>query len=196
MDKTGIPPVEPEFDPVTATKMQTTASTKLQALLRTKQDAASASSSKEFAVRCVRGLETTIHQLFDVGASPQEVLSQLIEALPSIPVEDLRYALKALRTRDRKLRVSIRPSTVAADTTASAKKHAPQAATETHKETKPKHQADTAMPTESNTIGANLDLPAWADGSDKRADESDDDYRLRKEIEGPPEARQKFIGEH
>ena len=40
------------------------------------------------------------------------------------------------------------------------------------------------------------ELPPWADGSDKRADESDEDYRLRKEIEGPPEASRKFIGPH
>lgn len=38
-------------------------------------------------------------------------------------------------------------------------------------------------------------LPSWADGSDKRADESDEDYRLRKEIEGPPSAGFKAIGE-
>ena len=38
------------------------------------------------------------------------------------------------------------------------------------------------------------DLP-WADGSDKRADESDEDYRLRKVAEGPPSAGAKAIGE-
>ena len=39
------------------------------------------------------------------------------------------------------------------------------------------------------------DLPSWADGSDKRDDESDEDYRLRKQLEGPPSAGFKAIGE-
>ena len=163
MDKTETPPSKPNFDSETAAALQAAASMKLLVLLKAKQEANKASSSKEFAVRCVRGLEATIHQLFDVGANTQEVLSQLIEALPSIPVDDLRYALKMLRTRNRKLRVSSQPRTTAP----------PPPAT-----------------------GATSDLPNWADGSDRRADESDDDYRLRKEIEGPPKARHKFIGEH
>ena len=41
-----------------------------------------------------------------------------------------------------------------------------------------------------------LELPPWANGSDKRDDETDEDYCLRKNLEGPPEAKRKFIGEH
>ena len=93
MDKTGTPPDKPEFDPVTAADLQAAASVKLQTLLKAKQEANRASSTREFAVRCVRGLETTVHQLFDAGANAQEILLQLIEVLPSIPADDLRYAL-------------------------------------------------------------------------------------------------------
>jgi hypothetical protein len=39
------------------------------------------------------------------------------------------------------------------------------------------------------------DLPHWADGSDRRADESEEDYCLRKNVEGPPTDKNKFIGE-
>lgn len=43
---------------------------------------------------------------------------------------------------------------------------------------------------------ATLELPPWANGSDKRDDETDEDYCLRKNLEGPPEVKRKFIGEH
>lgn len=195
MDKTETSPDKPEFDPVTAAELQATASMKLLALLKAKQEANNASSTKEFAVRCVRGLEATIHQLFDVGANTQEVLSQLMEALPSIPVDDLRYALKTLRIRNRKLRVSSQPAALSADA-GSADKRITQSSSEVAKETKPKLQPRATTPATPNMTETKLDLPAWADGSDRQPGESDDDYRLRKEIEGPPEARQKFIGEH
>ncbi len=194
MNETETPLDKSGFDPVTAAELQASASVKLLALLKAKQEVNNASSSKEFAVRCVRSLEATIHQLFDVGATTQEVLSQLVGALPSIPADDLRYALKKLRIRNKKLRVSqpsaqpIKPATVNKNTTQ-------ETISEASKETKPKQQLRAAIPTRSDTAGI-PDLPAWADGSDKRADESDEDYRLRKEFEGPPEARQKFIGEH
>ncbi|HOI67593.1 MAG TPA: hypothetical protein PLD03_13435 [Thiomonas arsenitoxydans] len=43
---------------------------------------------------------------------------------------------------------------------------------------------------------ANTILPDWADYSDQRFDESDDDYIFRKALEMPPETQAKFIGEH
>jgi hypothetical protein len=55
----------------------------------------------------------------------------------------------------------------------------------------------TASPSGAAAVGvAGLELPEWADGSDRMAEESEADYILRKHIEGPPEARRKFIGEH
>jgi hypothetical protein len=189
MSKEETPPGKPvektQFDPAQTAELQVAASKKLLALLKAKQEANNASSSREFAVRCVRGLEATIHRLLDIGANTQEVLSQLIEALPSIPADDLRYALKAIGNRNKRLRVSSRSSAPSADAGSTSKgvgrSHVP-------KETKPKSQ-----PRAATLTGA---LPAWADGTDKRADETDEDYRFRKEIEGPPEARNKFIGEH
>ena len=41
-----------------------------------------------------------------------------------------------------------------------------------------------------------LELPPWADGSDRLPDESEAQYILRKNLEGDPKERRKFIGEH
>lgn len=194
MDKTETQQSESVFDPATARTLQAAAAKKLQALLKAKQKANNAASSREFAVRCVRGLEATVHQLFDVGASSQDILIQLIEALPAISTEDLRHALKAIGTR-KQLRVSSQPPAITADAAAANKKPMPHTASKPAKETIPK-SAPVAPASAPQLITGNADWPTWADGSDKRADESDDDYRLRKEIEGPPEARRKFIGEH
>ncbi len=198
MDKTGTPPDKPEFDPVTAADLQAAASVKLQTLLKAKQEANRASSTREFAVRCVRGLETTVHQLFDAGANAQEILLQLIEVLPSIPADDLRYALKATGRRNKRLRVSSgSPISLASPDAESVgqEKIGVRPAPNPAKEAKTKSPSSTTT-SAPKSAAASADLPAWADGSDKRDDESDDDYRLRKEIEGPPEARNKFIGEH
>jgi len=40
-----------------------------------------------------------------------------------------------------------------------------------------------------------LELPPWADGSDRLPEESEADYLLRKNLETPPDERRKFIGE-
>ena len=198
MDKTGTPSDESGFDPATAQALQAAAARKLQTLLRAKQEANKASSSREFAVRCVRGLEATIHQLFDVGASTHDVLSQLIDALPSIPIDDLRYALKTIGRRNKRFNVSSGPTVPSASTgpeSVSQEKIQPQTASRAPKDAKAKSPSGTAAPAAKSAM-TSADLPVWADGSDKRADESDEDYRFRKEIEGPPEARRKFIGEH
>ena len=197
MDKTSTPPGEPGFDPATAPALQAVAAKKLQALLKAKQEANKAASNREFAVRCVRGLEATVHQLFDAGASSQDILTQLIEALPSIPTDDLRHALKTVVRRNKRFNVSFRagdPAATIGMEIAGEEKTKPQIASNHAKESIPESVPSTAPAPQPATTKA--DLPAWADGSDKRADESDDDYRLRKEIEGPPEARRKFIGEH
>lgn len=191
MDKTETQKNDSEFDPATAPALQAVAAKKLQALLKAKQEANKAASSREFAVRCLRGLEATVHQLFDAGASSQDILSQLIDALPDIPADELRYALKMLGGKNKRLRsisaVHTEPVTPS-DSGANEKISLQPIAKK-----KPPAPADKMSPHPQKPIG---DLPAWADGSDKRVDESDEDYRLRKEIEGPPEARHKFIGEH
>lgn len=198
MNNTETPPLEPQFDPKTATEMQKNASAKLQTLLKSKQEATTATSNREFAVHCVRGMEATILQLFTIGTSTQEVLTHLTDALPSIPVNDLQYALKKIRVRNKKLRVTSRIQTPTQEKAALPDKQI--AHPETKPKTKPPTKASGDEPatatTNSDLAHAIPDLPTWADGSDKRADESNDDYRLRKEIEGPPEARHKFIGEH
>jgi hypothetical protein len=190
--------LDTKFDITTAADLQTNASAKLLQMLKEKQKAKKASSTREFAVRCVRGLQATIHQLFEEGASINEVLSQLIESLPSIPPDDLRYALRAI-SAERKKRLRASSSTPAASIDTGTVNIV---STQTHslpkiqKIANPESRLNATVPLRAGTANVSPDLPAWADGSDKRADESDDDYKLRKEIEGPPDARHKFIGEH
>lgn len=52
-----------------------------------------------------------------------------------------------------------------------------------------------SVPSQAPSGVPGLELPSWADGSDKRADESEADYILRKHLEGPPAAGVKAIGE-
>lgn len=59
----------------------------------------------------------------------------------------------------------------------------------------PPRPTSLATPAPATPAPSLPDLPGWADGSDRRADESDADYQLRKAIEGPPTDKNKFIGE-
>ncbi len=198
MNDTETPPDKPEFDPATATAMQAAGAKKLLASLKAVQNANKASSDREFAVGFVRAQEAVIHQLFDAGLSPQAVLLRLIDSLPAIPTEDLRYALKTVGRRSKRFNNSAQPVNLSApidQKSTCEEKIRQQPVPSPAKETKTK-SAPIAAASMPKTTMANVDWPAWADGSDKRADESDEDYRFRKEIEGPPEARRKFIGEH
>ena len=176
----------PKFNPVAASRQVANSSEKLHEMLKAKQAAKNSASTRDFAVKTIRGLEPLIQQLLDADATINEILTQLVSTLPSIPAEDLRYALNILRSR-KKLRMAASESTPIPQSAAAA-----QAAKKPEKKT----SLPTAKTPASSDASLPSDLPVWADGSDRMADESDDDYRLRKEIEGPPEARQKFIGEH
>uniref|UniRef100_E6QX49 Uncharacterized protein n=1 Tax=mine drainage metagenome TaxID=410659 RepID=E6QX49_9ZZZZ len=187
MSDSTKPSDQPEFDPEATSDLLPGTASGLLKLLEKKRAARTAASPREFALRSVRGLEPILQQLFDEGVGTLEVLAFLTSSLPTIPIADMKYALESLRGRRRRLRVTPSKSV----------------ATKTNAELTPDKPAELANPKQrarkpatSRIAHTPTDLPSWADGSDQRPDESDEDYRLRKEIEGPPEARHKFIGEH
>ncbi len=186
MSDSTKPTDKPEFDPEATSDLLPSTATGLLKLLEKKRAARTASSTREFALRSVRGLEPILQQLFDEGVGTMEVLTFLTSSLPAIPIADMKYALDSLRGRRRRLRVT----PIKSGATKAGNEPAPSNPAEPVK-TKPL----ISKPATSRNAQIPADLPSWADGSDQRPDESDEDYRLRKEIEGPPEARHKFIGE-
>ena len=55
--------------------------------------------------------------------------------------------------------------------------------------------APSQAPSQAPSGVSGLELPDWADGSDRLPEESEADYVLRKHLEGPPSAGIKAIGE-
>jgi hypothetical protein len=153
---------------------------------RNARAAQEAESSRLFATRAVAAREAAIRSAIASGISARTLENALAEALPNIPRADLHFAMQKLLEKLRG-RATERPRPVP-----NKNKGTPPA----------KEPAKTRLatsrpdaPRRAATATAS-DLPPWADGSDKRDDESDEDYRLRKEIEGPPEAKRKFIDGH
>lgn len=190
MNKDNESPDHPVFDPAAASTQITFAAKRLLDLLEKKRNAKHSSSTKEFAKRSIYSLEPILLQYFDAGISIPEITASLMELFPNIPIADLKHALNALRDRRKRVRLRVHPA-APVEKNSSADTKAPSEPNPATPE-KPKTKLS-VIPNSANSIP---DLPAWADGSDQRADESDDEYRFRKEIEGPPEARHKFIGEH
>ncbi|OYV51582.1 MAG: hypothetical protein B7X10_00630 [Burkholderiales bacterium 21-58-4] len=186
---------KPKFDPTIAAEMMAAASAKLDRGLKARRQALNPTTTKEFAIHCVRALEARIQDLFETGASVQDVLVMLTTALPTIPATELKYALRSISGTPKRLRTSSGQKTPASEVPQERPpaQTSPNSKRENRAQTRPPEPSKPAVSSPTHTIP---DLPSWADGSDKRADESDDDYRLRKEVEGPPEARHKFIGEH
>ncbi len=150
---------------------------------RNAKAAQEAESTRSFATRAVAAREAGIRNAIASGISARSLENALAEALPNIPRADLHFAMQKLlekqpgRTTERNKPVPKHKTTPSAKESGNGR-------------------LATSRPGAANRVVATSDLPPWADGSDKRADESDEDYRLRKEIEGPPEAKRKFIGEH
>ncbi len=133
----------------------------------------------------------------------EEVLNVLLQALPMVAPAELRYALAQTRERYRlnaKPAASPRPAAGSAPASPSAPAQAPAAkraasAPPASGVAQPT-PATGASPAGSAIAALGLTMPAWADGSDRLPTESDEDYVLRKNLEGPPGDRRKFIGEH
>ncbi|MEW6560883.1 MAG: hypothetical protein ACOY3P_21000 [Planctomycetota bacterium] len=184
-DKTDSP-----FDAQAAAAQVPAAAAALLAALKAKRAANAAATAREFALKSVRGLEPVIVDLFDSGATLGEVFNILQQALPAVAPAEMRYALAQTRER---YRLNALPARLPSSDKASAPAASRRA---------PRHARAARSPTQdAPAIRASCapgiaDLPSWADGSDRRPDESDADYALRKNLEGPPEARRKFIDDH
>ncbi|CQR42242.1 conserved hypothetical protein [Thiomonas sp. CB3] len=151
---------------------------------RNARAAQEAESSRSFATRAVAAREAGIRNAIASGISARSLENALAESLPNIPRTDLHFAMQKLLEKLQG-RATERP------------KPSPNK----NKATPPAKEAAKGRQVASNSdaprrTATSSDLPPWADGSDKRADESEEDYCLRKNVEGPPEAKRKFIGEH
>lgn len=182
--------VEPPFDAEAAAAQVPAAAAALLAALKAKRAANAAATAREFAIKSVRGLEPVIVDLFDSGATLGEVLNILLQALPAVSPAEMRYALAQTRERYRLNTLPAKEPTSAKTATRPMSQRAPR----TSSPARP-HARDAPANRASQTHGA-ADLPDWADGSDRRPDESDADYSLRKNLEGPPEAKHRFIDGH
>lgn len=136
--------------------------------------AQSAKTTRQLAAAQVRIQERAIWRMFDVGISRRAILAGLIDAMPTIPKEDVFAALEAIRQK--RFRARKKLGVVA--------KGVP-----TSNATKNPKKAPLAP---SNP----LPIPEKvADGSDRMPGESEADYQLRKSLEPSPPAKNRFIGE-
>jgi hypothetical protein len=139
---------------------------RLKALDRTH----AAQTPRAHAQRYVRQQEALILGLLNAGVGTEEILTDLALAFSSIPTAEFRHAIAQLRDRQRK------------QISASARlPGAPRAAS-----TSPADSSGEARPRSADSTLAN---------PDRRPDESEEDYRLRKALEGPTDQSRHFIGE-
>lgn len=135
----------------------------------------------------VKSRASDIRKLLAHGLSAQRIAAMLAEPLGVRPAT-VFAALSAAGLVQKKRAEKMRENHSQDSKGNSAQKAAPSIAADTSAATA------TAKPA-SNARERIADLPPWADGSDQEPDESDEEYRVRKIIEGPPEASQKAIGE-
>lgn len=104
-----------------------------------------------------------------------------------------RLVAPVLGVRPSALRDALRRAGFAATALASVSGAAATPAAPAVERRRAARPAASSVPASAGVPG--LELPDWADGSDRMADESEADYILRKHIEGPPAAGFKAIGE-
>lgn len=141
--------------------------------------AQSAKTTRELAAAQVRIQERAIWRMFDVGISKGAILAGLIDAMPTIPREDVFAALEAVRQKRFRARKKLGVVAKGVPTSNATKtpKKAPLAPPNPLPITKP------------------LEITNPADGSDRMPGESEADYQLRKSLEPSPPAKNRFIGE-
>jgi hypothetical protein len=162
--------VSPPFDPSTMQAERRVATDRLLARLKVIEVKQDAQTLRAYACRYVREQEPVILRLLDAGVGTEEILADLAISFQSIPKADLRYAIAQLRDRRRKQ--------LASTPTGFARGAAPIRQGETGDIARPLREASSVPP-----------------AGDRRPDESDEDYRLRKALEGPDGERRRFIGE-
>lgn len=192
MKNQNDPMEQPTFDPATADALIASGAKALLGLLKKRRKAREVATAREFANVAIRSLEPILQQAFDNGLTIPEIIVVLENQFPNVTRSDLKYALNNMRDRQKRVRFHL-SRLAPTNNEASQNVTATSAMGEkTSKATQPPADKSTAKTTAKYGL---FERPEWADGSDKRADESDEDYFFRKEIEGPPEARLKFIGE-
>ncbi|BAP88354.1 uncharacterized protein E1O_12230 [Burkholderiales bacterium GJ-E10] len=180
---------------------QAAASKALFAALKAKRAANAAKTAREYAIKSVLGMEHVILDLFDSGGTTEEVIALLQQELPTIAPAELRYALSRVHARHRVRTISAAapvspPASGSAPASRPAPAKRPAPASPPASGAAQPTAATGASPAGSAIAALGLTMPAWADGSDQLPTESDEDYVLRKNLEGPPGDRRKFIGEH
>ena len=178
MDKTHSPggsPVvdsdgasQPLLDPSRLQTERRAATDRLLARLKALDGRHIAQTPRAYAQRYVRQQEALILGLLNAGVGTEEILTDLALAFSSIPTAEFRHAIAQLRDRQRK-QIGASPATP------------------------PARPALAPTPRTSSESGPTAS-PSPA--RDRRPDESDEDYRLRKALEGPPDQSRQFIGEH
>jgi hypothetical protein len=154
-------------------RMQTerrAATHRLLARLKSLGAAQGAETPRAHAHRYVREQESLILGLLNAGVGTEEILTDLALTFPSIPTADFRHAIAQLRDRRRKYMGT--STTVAAGPPAST--------------------PASGSPDEPAASAADR-APA---ATDQRPEESDEDYQLRRALEGSTDQHRQFIGEH
>ncbi|MGB6450330.1 MAG: hypothetical protein WBE92_06230 [Steroidobacteraceae bacterium] len=162
--------LSPSLDQSRMQAQRRAATDRLLARLKALDGTHAAQTPRAYAQRYVRQQEALILGLLNAWVGTEEILTDLAPALSSIPTAEFRHAIAQLRDRQRK-QIGASPAT------------AP------------------ARPAAAQPPGASDQAPSGPTAStpsapDRRADESDEDYRLRKALEGPPDQSRQFIGEH
>jgi len=185
----------------------------LREIARRKREAAQARARaeqarnhREFAINSLLAMEDDLFTLFDRGETLEEILAYLRQSMPGVPVADLRHALKITKARRRRTELKMSRAPLKADAPSAQRTAQSKASQKPGGSNGTKLGGAVAAPRSAAaaslsgaaaaSAGVALELPEWADGSDRMPEESEADYILRKHIEGPPEARRKFIGEH
>lgn len=200
-DRPDAPDDADAFDRDTALRQLEQTQADLREIARRKRQTAQAraraeeaSNPRQFALNSLMAIEDELFALFDTDEKPAEILAYLKKCMPSIPPDDLRHALDAVRKRRGRFDLRAPSPVPATSKTRPASARAPSAAPTNKRPAVKKATAASTPPAAPGLEG--LELPDWADGSDRLPEESEADYILRKNLEGPPEARRKFIGEH
>lgn len=145
------------------------ATDRLLARLKALDGTRAAQTPRAYAQRYVRQQEALILGLLNAGVGTEEILTDLALAFSSIRTAEFRHAIAQLRDRQRK-QIGASPATTSARTGSAP----------------PPRTSSEAPP------GSTASAPS---APDRRPDESDEDYRLRKALEGPPNQSRQFIGE-
>lgn len=183
MEEQSKPDQAPEFDRDAALEGMERFGELLHRATRNAKAAKEAESSRSFAARAVAANEAGIRSAIAAGVSPRGVENMLVESLPNIPRAELRVALQKLLEKLHG-RSTERPKPMQNKTLTKEPVARRPASTDAGSQSRPRSTTATS------------DLPSWADGSDRQPGESDENYLLRKQFEGDPQEKRKFIGEH